>query len=496
MRKADMMQYMKSLIFRKRNNEGVVSVYLCMMLAVMISVLLIIIEASRVNAMQTQIECSSDMAMDSALSEYNQILLDRYGLLFIDTSYGKSEGSLDNLTEHIKSYLEYNLNPQKDELLLLGSSDLLGLSVDSIDVLNVSRATDDNGKVFRYMAESYMLEKYGFGYIDDIQSMINTTNEYSLFDTDLDEEYEQAQDDFYNFESPGEESAADFDDLNIENPTTEVNNLRGINLMEVCGIDVSDKRTNLDYYVTHRDLVAGNGLPDSWEERNSIEEELLFNEYILQKFGNFRSRKDNSVLDYEIEYIIAGKGSDEENLTCVALNMINIRGASNTIYYFTNAELQSEVELIAYGLSTALAMPELEYVFEAMIAAAWIYSESVYDVKVLLDGGKIPLIKAPGQWNLGITSILSDAIDVISGSAAYGHNEGLSYEDYLRLILYISPIENRTLRSMDIIEMDVRNITGSSSFKMDNCIASAGIQMIFTSTHGYSCLLQRVMEYW
>lgn len=484
----------KKLCCLKKNNRGAVSVYLCLMLAVIVSVLIVIIEASREDAMQTQIECSADMAMDSALAEYHQVLLERYDLLFIDTSYGESEGSLDKLSDHIKSYLEYNLNPKKDELLLIGSSDLLGLSVDSIDILNASRATDDNGAVYRYMAESYMLEKYGLAYVSDVKDLISTSEDYSLFNGDIDEQYEDAQDDYNNFDPPGDEEGTAFEDM--DNPTDEVNSLRGVNILEICGIDVSDKAVNLDGCVTNRDLVAGDGLSDSWERRNSIEEDLLFNEYIMLEFGNFREPREGSVLDYEVEYIIAGNNNDEANLMCIVFNMINIRGVSNTIYYFTSPELQGEVKGVACGLATVLGIPETEQLFETMIAAAWIYAESVYDVKVLLDGGKIPLIKAPGQWNLGLSSILFDAWGAISGSTAATHQEGQSYSDYLRLILYISPLQNRTLRSMDVIEMDVRNITGIDSFRLDNCVASAGVQMIFTSSYGYSCLFQRVMEYW
>ncbi|MDE6686628.1 MAG: hypothetical protein K2K17_04875, partial [Lachnospiraceae bacterium] len=153
-----------------RSYEGELNVYFVLMIAVIIPLILTMIEGSRINAMKLQLECVVDMGMDSVLAEYNRPLLEQYDLLFIDLAYEQSTGSLDHLKEHFAEYISYNLQPWRG-LPILQSRDFLGLNMESVDILAASRATDEQGVVFRYMALSYMLNKYGMDYVDDLQDM-------------------------------------------------------------------------------------------------------------------------------------------------------------------------------------------------------------------------------------------------------------------------------------------------------------------------------------
>ena len=89
------------------DHRGVISLFLCLMLAVLIPIIFTIISAARFSAMKLQIECATDMAMDSVLAEYNQVLLSRYDLLFVDMAYSGDYGSPDNTADHLMNYMEY-----------------------------------------------------------------------------------------------------------------------------------------------------------------------------------------------------------------------------------------------------------------------------------------------------------------------------------------------------------------------------------------------------
>ena len=279
---------MKRLLrkYDMENNRGVISVYLCLMFAIMISVLLVMIEAARLSAIKQTAECVTDMGTDSLLSEYHKELLSRYGLLFIDTAYEYDEGSLDNLTDHLISYMEFNLSPGKDLVMAGSYRDFTGLSISSVDMLNVSRATDGEGAVFRHMAISYMLDKYGLSLIDNAKDLASITDTYNLGEGDIISDNKNAQADIDNIEFP-EIEGVNWDDVDTSNPSENAKKASGKGVLSlVYSKELSGKYVYNDTLASHRDNVAGAGLISDWDSYDGVSYDLLFNEYILDKFSN------------------------------------------------------------------------------------------------------------------------------------------------------------------------------------------------------------------
>ncbi|MDE6712353.1 MAG: hypothetical protein K2K20_01270 [Lachnospiraceae bacterium] len=486
-----------------RSYKGELNIYFALMIAVIIPLILTMIEGSRINAMKLQLECVVDMGMDSVLAEYNRPLLEQYDLLFVDLAYEQPTGSLDHLKEHFAEYISYNLQPQK-ELPILRIRDFLGLNMESVDILAASRATDEQGAVFRYMAVSYMLNKYGIDYVDDLQDMIAVTERTGLYDSDIMAENDNAQNAINSIEIPPPEDLEEGEEWNEpekDDPTASLNELRYQGILPlVCGDEVSGASIDPNSYVTGRSLVTGSGMEESWVECTPLVEGLLFNEYIMEKCGNYSQRKEGSPLCYETEYIIAGKNNDTDNLRITAERILLIRGGANSIYFFGNQELKAEAKALAVSLSFILLFPEFELLFEGAIIAAWIYAESVVDVRQLLLGNRVPLFKGEGEWNLSLENALGLTVETISDmvgeeSSSGEEESGLSYEDYLRLLLYMVPMEEKTGRCMDIVEMNIRNVAGYENFCLDQCIAALTFQMVFSSSYGYSFLMQRSCRY-
>lgn len=490
----------KNILLIHRSYEGELNVYFALMIAVIIPLILTMIEGSRINAMKLQLECVVDMGMDSVLAEYNRPLLEQYDLLFVDLAYERSSGSLDYLKEHFAEYISYNLQPQK-ELPILQSRDFLGLTMESVDILAASRATDEQGAVFRYMALSYMLNQYGMDYIGDLQDIIAVTEREGLYDSDIIAEYDNAQSAIDSIEIPPPEDleeGVEWNEPEKDDPTDSLNELRYQGILPlVCGEEISTASINPDIYVTGRSLVIGSGMDESWKECTPLVEGLLFNEYILEKCGNYRQRKEGSPLCYETEYIIAGRNNDTDNLRIAAERILLIRGGANSIYFFSNQKMRTEAKALAASLSFVLLFPEFEILFETAIIAAWIYAESVVDVKQLLSGKRVPLIKGEGEWNLSLENALGLTVESVGdmvgeGNSSNDENEsGLDYEDYLRLLLFMVPLEDRTGRCMDIVEMNIREVAGYENFCLDQCVAAITFQMVFSSSYGYSFLMRR-----
>ena len=62
------------------------------------------------------------------------------------------------------------------------------------------------------------------------------------------------------------------------------------------------------------------------------------------------------------------------------------------------------------------------------LLAGWAYCESVLDLRTLMDGGKIPIIKSDETWTSGLAGISS----LLSGRAkAKSSDIGLDYKGYI-----------------------------------------------------------------
>ena len=148
----------------------------------------------------------------------------------------------------------------------------------------------------------------------------------------------------------------------------------------------------------------------------------------------------------------------------------------------------AEAELLALTLTAVLQIPALVKLVKASILFAWAYMESLSDVKCLLKGGRIPLMKTAADWKTGLANIAD-----FSGNIPDGENpgHGLSYQDYLRIMLFLENSERKNMRAMDIMEMDIRRTPGNAVFRLDGCFDTYEAHMAVTSGFGYSYEMTR-----
>lgn len=136
---------------------------------------------------------------------------------------------------------------------------------------------------------------------------------------------------------------------------------------------------------------------------------------------------------------------------------------------------------LAAALVCDLAMvPELVPVLEAAILLGWAYAESIYDIKVLLAGGKVPLIKDEATWHYSLSGALSGKPEGQKDT-----KEGLSYEDYLRIFMMCMDRNILTARAMNMVEADIRLTPGNGAFRLDGCYAGLEACMEIESGYGF-----------
>ena len=234
-----------------------------------------------------------------------------------------------------------------------------------------------------------------------------------------------------------------------------------------------------------RPLRTGFGSLPQRQGTDGLEEKLLFNEYVLKNFTNaaLKSSTDAGAdeeapvrsLAYEAEYILEGKASDKENLEAVLLKIFFIRMALNYLYLMSDTGKQGEVTALATVIATVLLIPEAAEVISQLILLAWAAGESTVDLRTLLSGRRAPVLKSAENWQLPLSSLLTlgSSAQRLSGNDTEG---GISYEDYLRMFLFLGNTDDITMRTLDRIEENLAMERALDHIRADQCITKLELQ--------------------
>ena len=179
--------------------------------------------------------------------------------------------------------------------------------------------------------------------------------------------------------------------------------------------------------------------------------ELLQMKYMKNHFQSAvsQSEDDDSFFKYELEYILAGKTSDEGNLKSTKNRIIAIREAMNIAYINQNPQMRDLALTIAELISSPAAAPATQ---QALIAA-WAYAESVNDYRLLVHGKKVPLMKDDDSWAINLKSIITNPNPEYIDT---NNEKGNTYNEYLQAMIFLTNKDNRLLRMMDLIEINMK----------------------------------------
>lgn len=474
--------------------KGVITVYLALTLAVLLSLIAASVEAVRENTLRFQTECAMDAALYSVFAEYNRTLLNDYDLFYIDTTYGTKQGSYEFTEQRLLKYMQYNLEPQKD-LILPGFRDFLGLSANAAVTKKASLASDYDCMVLKQQALAYMQDKIGIPILEKIAENVRIVEEENLEEGKAEERL-TVQDQIDSYDNQKVLAGDDeWVEIEVDNPADAVNSQRGSGALYLVTQDsggISGTQVSVDGYVSKRELRQGEGLPPGEKEADGSLSELLFGEYILEKCGDYTEPKENGRLKYQVEYILAGKNSDLDNLKWVVDRLLILRETANYLYLMMDAEKNAEAEAMAAGVSAVAMIPELKDLIKQALLFAWAYAESVNDVKILLEKGHIPLQKKADDWKMSITDMLHYKSCLTSGD---GSDSGMNYQDYLRVFLALSKKKEKAVRLGDVIEMDIRKSSSSPFFRLDYCVGSMEVEAAVSSSYGYEYTIRRRYGY-
>lgn len=479
--------------------KGSITVFFALLLSMVIVLICTSIGSVKMMCARTQIANGADVGMYSLFAQYDRYLLDRYGLFYVDASYGSDELRMSQAYRIVEEYM--------DPILKQGYMDL---SIASGGITSFVLATDHNGQPFRDQVVAYMrdtLDVQGVGFLVDqmregtgkikdqqeTKEQIEDQNSMAAYDEEMaraNNESAQAE-----AERQGEILEEGVPQAPVENPIDTIREIQKMGILELVVSDrasLSEREIDTGQLASHRKLEEGMGVLLPAPTQDPAMEKVLFQEYMMQNCGTYLRPSDGGGLRYQVEYIIGRSGSDKENLKKTADRLLLIREGINFAFLYTDPGKRAQSAALATAIASSFLVPPAAGVIEMVLLLSWSFGESVLDVRTLFDGGRVPLVKNPGNWNLSLEN-LPNLLAECSVERQQGEEQGMDYMDYLRALLFMESEESKVMGSMDMIEADIRDRQGSRDFRMDHCLEAMEVEVdvevdqrkVYTVQHRY-----------
>jgi len=208
----------------------------------------------------------------------------------------------------------------------------------------------------------------------------------------------------------------------------------------------------------------------------TIAEQMLVHEYCGAYFSHALS-ETRKPIQYEMEYLLQGNPSDRENLEQTVSQIFLIRQGLNLIHILSDGEKREEARSLAAIITGVSGLAPLVEIAACFIMVVWAMGEAVMDLRLLLSGNKVPLWKKREDWSLSLEGLLSlgkEGRCADPGSKTEKISGGMSYISYLKLLLLIEDNDQKQMRMLDIIQMNLQR--EEPGFSMNQCICQVDIR--------------------
>lgn len=440
-----------------------VTIYLSLVFILLLSFAASLIESASIQNAKNYRRADVNRALESVFAEYQKELLTEYDIFALEGSYETGR---------------YSESLIKDRLTFYGAGSM------EHTIKRIQLLTDNGCQGFYNQIAAYMLHKYGLSAWQDKLGATTVWKQDKEKGELLQEEEKKEREQLDALLTENEAELPQED-----NPIAHVNGLKQSPLLELVipkEMVISSKSLDAADVVSKRTLEQGYGDFSDMTESTGALSKLLFVEYLMEHFTKVPDTEKTGVLDYEVEYIIAGKDSDRENLEEVVKKLMLLRFVPNYLYIQSDGEMKAEAQAMAAALCTIIALPAASQAAAQGILLAWAFGETVVDIRSLLSGNKVAAVKTKDSWQLQLSALLKLGTneDTLVGQDS---QEGIGYEVYMRTLLFLEQEAQLGKRSLDIIEQNLRQKKGLSFFRADQCISRLEIAT--------SCSLRRGITY-
>jgi len=427
----------------KKGSIGIFSLLVMMLVA---NLLFALLEATRCQEIRRLTDLQTQLALESAFANYDSMLWEEYGLLGCD---------INQLENRVFGWANCKADASLQGL------NLLKFGVQGLETQGYTLLTDGTGAVYEQVVASRMQRTLAYGMAQEL------FNQYEVMKW-VEKESSWSP----NWLANG--LAQELVENAVDNPMKEALGMQNKGILELVVENttlLSSKGLNIGDLVSHRTLKMGKSpkIPE-----NDWLDKVLLQQYILENMSNYCKQRENRSMNYEVEYVIGGKGSDIENLKYVVNRLLFLREMTNFLYLTSSPLKMKEAGVLALALAGASVNPVVVEVVKMGIVAAWVLGESVLDVRALLQGKKIPLLKSESTWTLEISQMANVAKGYLTAKES---ESGLSYQQYLGILLLFLQDNELSMHTMDMQEAVLRMKNGNSSFRMDEMLVETRMKV-------------------
>lgn len=483
--------------------RGSMTVFAALAFMLVASFLFALLELARVQSLAMLAEQKSAFCLEAVCTEYQPMLWEEYHLLGLDGAFGGTEFSMEQVSDELTNRIYANLEREGD------GGNILAMDLQEVQPVSYQVLTDGDGTVFLQCVTGYMKNHLSYAVAQRLYERYQENDEVEAKRSGEDciqnaqdtltaareaqaEEEETKENSVENTQTVNEkaegEQTEDYQtedtEEDIENPIELVLALKqNAVLGMVTEVDtLSAKEIDLTNSIENRKCNQGTEVS---EEKVEWYEKTLAAEYLDMFFSDYTAQKKEHALSYELEYVLGGAASDRANLETVVARLLLVREAANVAHILGDPNKMEATMETAGVLAGFSGNPAVVKVVQIGIVAAWAYMESVLDVRALLQGDAIALIKNQQQW----TTELGNLLQAFEGSTkAINCPKGLSYQEYLKAFLLTMNQKKLAFRMMDIMEQNVRFLYDQKNFRMDHVIG----RMSYDVTYQVSPLFYRL----
>lgn len=459
------------------NNKGQTTILFSLIISALLIFTLTALEVGRIYMSKVKIRAVVHSTRTSMMADYNRELFERYHLLFMDPTYGT--GSEAAAEEKINDYLEVSLNGEKGN----GSCGY-EFTVSELALADCKTVFNNNMELLKNQIVEYEktagivhrakeLEEKMKGKQNGIREAAKET-EINGVEIEVSAE---------NTEEEGSISEED-----VKDPRDGMKeSLKFGTLAFVLPKDKSISKEEMDFsdapskeYEKEKEEVKDNGFQDigflkqflndsAKEEYGNLTKRAAFVDYVSTNFSNGVHQRDDSVMKCEAEYILKGKSNDYDNLEAVVDEITWLRMPVNYAYLLTDTQKKSEALTMATAICAATGTAPLVDVVKYLLLGCWAYGETLSEIKMLLSGGEISIIKTSENWSTDLESLCTANQKEVK--------DGLCYEDFIMLLLAKKGEEKLNTcyaRMLDVIEKNLQK--NDEDFKVINLVGEMTIQ--------------------
>lgn len=464
--------------------KGSITVFLLLLLSVLVLLTGAVLFSVRHRGARTMVKTAARQSVMDLFSNYEPTLFTEYGLLFMDAGFG-SDTFRPGL---MLGSVEQNAGILWGDGSL--ASNIWGLSEAKAALRGYALATDQKGEAFYRQAVQTAKTDLAADTVRVLKQQVQTANrQETVGQTQGDvkkacEKYQSAVEKAQEGElkdadkdtgkdrtdSAGTSGVAPCKDNPIE--TVKKLQKKGIlGLVMPTQREMSSKRVKKVNLVSGRSLQTGMGLETAAGSHKKTEQ-LLYTSYLGHHLSSFTDPDDAAELFWQLEYVFAGKTSDKANLKKTVDTLLLLREGANLVYLKSDSKKMAQVHTMAASIAAALAVPVSEGVISTVLCVCWAYGESLMDIRTLLAGGKVPVLKDKESWQLELSNLSS-----VEKQKADGAGKGLDYAGYLQILLGMKTGSTQILRGMDMVELGMRGKPDCTGFRLDHCIEAVSMEL-------------------